>query len=85
LIPQVAGQDRKPLLVTEVGAFLKNGGEDKAHELEFLRNTLSLLKEWNIGYVGWGWASDEQISHGMLHDGEPNEAGKILLDSLRNP
>ncbi|HTC21327.1 MAG TPA: cellulase family glycosylhydrolase, partial [bacterium] len=82
LIPYVTQKIAKPLLVTEIGAYLANGGEDKAHELLWLKNGLAILNEWGIGYVGWGWAPDSQINHGMLHDGEPNEAGKILLDSL---
>ncbi len=82
LLPDVAQKLQKPLLVTEVGAYLANGGEDKAHELAWFKNTLSILNGWGIGYVGWGWADDRQIAHGILHDGKPNEAGKVLLDSL---
>ncbi len=82
LAPWLSGERPKPLLVTEIGAFLSKGGEDKEDELAFLKNTLGLLNQWNIGYVGWGWASDAQIDHGMLHDGKPNEAGKTFLDSL---
>jgi aryl-phospho-beta-D-glucosidase BglC (GH1 family) len=82
LIPYVTQKIRKPLLVTEVGAYLANGSEDKAHELLWLKNSLAILNEWGIGYVGWGWASDNQINHGMLHDGEPNAAGEIFLDSI---
>jgi aryl-phospho-beta-D-glucosidase BglC (GH1 family) len=82
LLPYVTQKMGKPLLVTEVGAYLANGGEDRGHELLWLKNTLAILNGWGIGYVGWGWASDSQINHGMLHDGVPNEAGKIFLDSL---
>ncbi len=85
LVPDIPRKLQKPLLVTEVGAYLANGGDDRAHELSFLKNTLSLLKGWGIGYVGWGWADDRQIGHGMLHDGQPNEAGKVLLDSFGKP
>ncbi len=82
LLPHVSNDLKKPLLVTEIGAYLANGEDDKAHELAWFKNALSLLNEWGIGYVGWGWASDAQIHHGMLHEGKPNEAGKVMLNSL---
>ena len=71
-----------PLLVTEIGAFIDGDAEDRAHELAWLDNTLSILNDWNMGYVGWAWRSDEQLDHGMLHDGLPNEAGEVLLNAI---
>ena len=82
LLPHVSNELKKPLLVTEIGAYLANGGDDEAHELAWFKNALSLLNQWGIGYVAWGWASDAQIHHGMVHEGKPNEAGKVMLDSL---
>ena len=72
----------KPLIVTEIGAYLKNGGEDREREVRWLKEMLSLLNERGIGYVGWGWASEDQIHHGMLKDGKPNEAGEVLIKAI---
>jgi len=83
LLPDSINRLQKPLLVTEIGAFLTHGGDDKDREIHFFKNSLSFLNQWGIGYVGWAWGSDQQLGHGMLHDGEPNEAGKIFLDSLK--
>jgi hypothetical protein len=73
----------RPLLVTEIGAFRKVGPQDRQRELDWLANMLSLLDERGIGYMGWAWASDEQIDHGMLHGGEPNEAGRVLIRAVQ--
>lgn len=82
---QLMGFDtlEKPLIVTEIGAFLKNGGEDRNLEIQWLKDMLSLLNERGIGYLGWGWASQDQIDHGMLKDGRPNEAGEALIEATR--
>ena len=71
-----------PLLVTEIGAYLSGDDQDQSQEVQWLDNALSVLNEWNVGYVGWAWRSDEQLDHGMLHDGEPNAAGEAFLASL---
>lgn len=84
LLPKIVNQHKKPLLVTEVGAFLSNDALDQKQELQWLENTLSILNEWNIGYVGWAWQSDQQLSHGMLHEGNPNQAGLVFLESLNS-
>ncbi|AWN74939.1 TPA: glycoside hydrolase family 5 protein [Legionella anisa] len=84
LFPKVLKTDRKPILVTEIGAYLSNGEEDQEHELEWFKNTLSILNEWGIGYVAWAWRSDQQLGHGMLHEGNPNRAGSLFLESLKD-
>ena len=76
---------RKPVLVTEIGAYIEGNSEDRAHEISWLSNTLAVLNGWNVGYVGWAWRSDEQLVHGMLHAGVPNESGRAFLDSLSAP
>lgn len=70
--------------MTEIGAYLSNGEEDQEHELEWFKNTLSILNEWGIGYVAWAWRSDQQLGHGMLHEGNPNRAGSLFLESLKD-
>ena len=80
--PRAVGEWNQPLVVTELGAYLSNGGEDREHEVAWLGNTLSVLNSWNIGTVGWAWRSDEQLDHGMLHQGEPNDAGETFLAAL---
>jgi hypothetical protein len=45
----------RPLLVTEFGAYVKNQGADLDHELLWFKNTLAILNDWNVGYVGWAW------------------------------
>jgi aryl-phospho-beta-D-glucosidase BglC (GH1 family) len=85
LFPQILQVNKKPILVTEIGAFLSNGKEDQQHELDWLKNTLSILNQWGVGYVAWAWQSDQQLGHGMLHEGNPNQAGEIFLDSLKGP
>ncbi len=72
-----------PLVVTEIGADLKAAGEDRVHELLWFKNCLDQLNGLGVGYVGWAWQDDRQLDHGLLHEGQPNVAGKILLDSLR--
>jgi hypothetical protein len=78
---------KKPLLVTEVGAYLKYKGpersEEISHELLWFKNTLDTLNRWGVGYIDWAWQSDEHIDHGALHQGRPNQAGQIFLDSLK--
>jgi aryl-phospho-beta-D-glucosidase BglC (GH1 family) len=74
---------KKPVLVTEIGAYLKNPGDELSHELAWFKNTLAVLNGLGIGYVGWAWQSDEQIDHDMLHQGVPNQGGRVLLDSLK--
>ncbi len=81
-LPRAVGEWNHPLVVTELGAYLSNGGEDREHEVDWLSNTLDVLNSWNIGYVGWAWRSDEQLDHGMLHQGEPNDAGRVFLAAL---
>jgi hypothetical protein len=71
------------VLVTEIGAYLKHPGDELNHELAWFKNTLAILNGLGIGYVGWAWQSDEQIDHGMLHQGVPNQGGRVLLDSLK--
>jgi hypothetical protein len=82
---RVLGEHELPLIVPEIGAFLANGGDDREREVEWLSNTLGVLGSWNVGYVGWAWRSDEQLDHGMLHEGVPNEAGEALLEALPSP
>jgi len=76
---------KKPLLVTEIGAFLKYDNDQLTHELLWFKNTLGILNQWKIGYVDWAWQSDEQLDHGSLHRGLPNQAGRIFLDALKSP
>ena len=80
---------QKPLLVTEIGAYMAYKGKDReeqlGHELLWFKNTLAALNDWGIGYVGWVWRSDEHLDHGALHQGRPNQAGQAFLDSLRPP
>jgi hypothetical protein len=84
LLPHTIDTLKKPLLVTEIGAFVKYPNPDELpHELLWFKNTLGLLNEWDIGYVDWAWQSDEQLDHGALHRGVPNQAGQIFLDSLK--
>jgi hypothetical protein len=82
LFPSPARPLPRPLLVTEIGAYVKNPGADLAHELPWSKNILAILHAMRVGYVGWAWASDEQLEHGMLHQGAPNKAGKVFLESL---
>lgn len=81
-LPRAVGEWNHPLVVTELGAYLSNGGEDREQEVAWLSNTLDVLNSWSIGYVGWAWRSDEQLDHGMLHQGEPNDAGETFLAAL---
>jgi len=83
LFPHTLKDLKKPVLVTEIGAYLKHPGDDLSHELAWFKNTLAVLKGLGVGYVGWAWQSDEQIDHGMLHQGVPNRGGQVLLDSLQ--
>ena len=84
MFPKVIEEQHKPILITEIGAYLTNGGKDSDHEVEWLRNTLSILNGFGVGYVAWAWQSDQQLGHGMLHEGKPNQAGRVLLDSLKD-
>jgi len=87
LFPHTVREIKKPLLVTEIGAYLKYKGQDRSqelsHELLWFKSTLTTLNGWGIGYVDWAWQSDEHIDHGALHQGRPNQAGQIFLDSLK--
>lgn len=74
---------QRPLLVTEIGAYLRGGAEDRGREVEWLRNVLALLDARDIGWMGWGWASEEQIDHGMLYKGQPNDAGQVLIERMK--
>src|ERR1019366_7512073 len=40
MFPKVIEEQHKPILITEIGAYLTNGGKDSDHEVEWLRNTL---------------------------------------------
>jgi aryl-phospho-beta-D-glucosidase BglC (GH1 family) len=82
LFPHILRDLQKPVLVTEIGADLKHPGDELSHELSWFKNTLAVLNDWSVGYVGWAWQSDEQIDHGMLHRGIPNQAGRVFIDSL---
>ena len=87
LFPHTVHDLNKPLLVTEIGAYVKYRGPDRDveldHELLWFQNTLATLEQWGIGYVDWAWRSDEHLDHGALHQGHPNAAGKVFLDSLK--
>ena len=87
LFPHTVREIKKPMLVTEIGAYLKYKGQDRSqelsHELLWFKNILATLNGWGIGYVDWAWQSDEHIDHGALHQGTPNQAGQIFLDSLK--
>ncbi len=85
LFPEALETWQRPLLVSEIGAFLAGDNEDQNREVQWLSNTLSVLNEWQVGYVGWAWRSDEQLDHGMLHDGTPSVAGNAFLASLTGP
>ena len=78
---------KKPLLVTEIGAYVKYQGQDREeelrHELLWFKNTLAILNDWGIGYVDWVWRDDQHLDHGALHQGRPNQAGQVFLDSLK--
>jgi len=88
LFLHVTQELKKPLLVTEIGAYLKYPGTNRdveiAHELDWFKHTLAILNQWKIGYLNWAWQADEQLDHGSLHEGQPNAAGKVFLDSLRS-
>jgi len=73
---------KKPVLVTEIGAFVKTQGDDRSHELDWFKNMLAVLNAWNVGYTDWVWRSDEHLDHGALHQGHPNPAGRLFLDAL---
>jgi aryl-phospho-beta-D-glucosidase BglC (GH1 family) len=81
--PSVAGVLPKPLLVTEFGAYVKSQGTELDHELLWFKNTLDILNSWSVGYVGWSWGADEQLDHGMLHQGAPNKAGRIFVEAIK--
>ena len=65
------------------GADLKHPGGEPSHELAWFKNALALLQGCGVGYAGWAWQSDEQLDHGMLHRGIPNQGGRVFIDSLR--
>ena len=83
-LPRVVHELKRPLLVTEIGAFMKAQGEDREHELLWFKHTLAILNSWNIGYVDWAWRSDEHLDHGALHQGSPNAAGRIFLEAIKH-
>jgi hypothetical protein len=66
-----------------MGAFVKTQGDDLSHELDWFKNTLAVLNAWNIGYTDWAWQSDEHLDHGALHQGRPNQAGRVFLDAVK--
>lgn len=73
---------RKPLIIGEIGASMRQEGAELQHELAWLRNTLEILTEWRIGYVGWAWHPEQHLQHGILKDRSffsgPNEAGMVF-------
>jgi aryl-phospho-beta-D-glucosidase BglC (GH1 family) len=81
-----AKEGDRPLIVGEVGAHMKQQGEELQRELEWLRNVLEALNEWGIGYAAWAWDSQEHVEHGLLRPGNaipaPNEAGEIIRRAL---
>ena len=84
LFPHTLRDLKKPVLVTEIGAFVKAQGDDLSHELLWFKNTLAVLNAWNVGYTDWVWRSDEHLDHGALHQGLPNQAGRVFLDALKS-
>jgi len=84
LFPHTLRDLEKPVLVTEIGAFVKTQGDDLTHELLWFKNTLAVLNAWNVGYTDWVWRSDEHLDHGALHQDLPNQAGRVFLDALKS-
>jgi hypothetical protein len=82
-LPHVVQRLNKPVLVTEIGVYMKGPPDDLSRELAWFDNTLRALDGWNIGYLDWAWRSDQQLEHGALHDGRPNRAGQRFLDALK--
>ena len=86
---KMAGVDRflkensRPLLVGELGPYMRLKGEALEKELKWLENILDLLNQRHVGYLAWTWSSDQQQDHGLLHQGAPNRAGQVLVDSLK--
>jgi hypothetical protein len=71
-----------PLFIGEVGARHNNAQDHTA-----LNNTLTILKMWEVSYAQWTWTIEGHMEHGILQNEvfipPPNEAGQILIDSLK--
>jgi len=85
-IEQVVRELGKPLIVGELGAHMKQEGEELQRELAWLRSVLEALNEWEISYAAWAWDSQQHLEHGLLRPGNyipaPNEAGEIVKQAL---
>ena len=77
----------RPLLVGELGPYLRLEGVERQRELDWFRNMLAILKEWGIGTIAWVWHPEDHLAHGLLPKGNffsgPNEGGRVFMDSLR--
>jgi aryl-phospho-beta-D-glucosidase BglC (GH1 family) len=86
-VQRVATELDVPLIVGEVGAYMRQEGEELERELAWFDNILQILNEWEVGYLAWAWHPEDHLAHGMLKDGSffdgPNPAGRIFIDRAK--
>ncbi len=74
---------KKPLIVGEIGANMWQTGAEYQHELDYLRNSLTIFNGWGLNYCGFWWWPTGQYA--LLKSGpnyQPNDAGAILKSAI---
>lgn len=74
-----------PIWVSAIGAY---EGETDNSEYVYFRNTLDVLNEWNLSYVGYQWQLGPHFTWDLLKEDysaytqAPNRVGQALIDAI---
>jgi hypothetical protein len=79
-----------PIIVSEIGASQSvDETEPTGTEYEWMKNTLQILNEWGVGYLGWCWwdvnigMNQIEIGSEVKTGGTVNKYGQLITDAIK--
>jgi hypothetical protein len=79
-----------PLIIGEIGGNLgweTSNPTEHQHEMIGFNNTLTILNEWNMGYIGFWWRNVDVyrlLQNGLPWVPPPTQSGHILIDAIKS-